>query len=92
MPALTQVAVGASAVGIVSQSTRVSSGILIKPHPTNTGVVYVRCDGTTATTSNGYPLAAGDEPLFIPLAICADAANVSLIASASSQAVGVLYS
>lgn len=91
MAGLTQVAVGASAVGITTDTSKISSGILIKPHPSNTGIVYVRCDGTTATTSNGFPLAAGDDPLFIPLALCTDPTKVSLIASASSQAVGVVY-
>lgn len=91
MAGLTQVSVGVSAVGITTDASKISSGILIKPHPSNTGVVYVRCDGTTATTSNGYPLAAGDDPLFVPLALCADPTKVSLIASVASQAVGVLY-
>lgn len=60
-------------------------GISIKALDANTGLVYVNWL-TTATTSNGWELAKGQE-VFISRAECVDANAVSVIGSAANQAV-----
>jgi hypothetical protein len=75
-------------VALGASTDVIQSGVIVKPHPSNTGVVYVGVGSVTAST--GYPLAAGDEPLFVPAALATLLSNVVAISDTASQAVGIV--
>lgn len=91
-------AVGTGATALVSSSVPLTFGVWVKAGEANTGNVHVGFANTVtasvaAATTDGYQLDAGHE-VFIPVAAfasgSADAANVYIIATASSQAVTFL--
>jgi hypothetical protein len=52
-----------TAVALGSQV--IAGPLMVKALPANTGLVYVGNDGASdVTSSNGYPLAAGDQVIF----------------------------
>ncbi len=49
----------------LASSRQVSSGVMIKALPTNTGLVYVGQVGGDVSSANGMPLSAGDVVVLI---------------------------
>lgn len=59
------------------------SAVVIKAHPSNSGIVYVGLSNAV-TATNGYPLSAGQEMLVSPAEV-ADAGDIFVIGSAANQ-------
>jgi len=51
-------------------SSKVQKGLVVKASPSNTGIIYVGKSDVTAggtAATDGFPLSAGDPPMFIPI-------------------------
>jgi hypothetical protein len=84
-----RVAVGTTGAPITATAFSCTRGVGLKAAPANTGTIYVGppdvTAGTTPTT-DGWPLAAGEE-IFLPLA---DPRTVYAVASAVNQQLHVV--
>jgi hypothetical protein len=76
--------IGGTALRLVAATTPVAVAVLIKALADNSGTVYV--GGSTVTTANGFPLAAGEETEVVRDEI-PDATDIYVIGSAAGQAV-----
>lgn len=71
--------IGTTRAALAGSFTPLNTGITIKAPSGNSGTVYI--GDSTVTTSNGYPLAAGDS-VQVP---ASDLANVYAVASGAGQ-------
>jgi hypothetical protein len=80
--------IDATAEQVTTTSTPVSYGTTLKADAANTDVVYVGYANTvtakTAATTDGYPLAAGEE-YFVPRCKADDVNKIWVIAGAANQ-------
>lgn len=77
--------IGATALQMSTDATRLKRGIVVKALSTNAGIVYVGFS-SSLTTSNGFPLAANES---ITLEVDS-ASRIWVIASTTSQEVRFL--
>lgn len=80
--------IGTSAVALVSAATP-AKAVMLKALPGNAGVVYFKTNGTAAA-GTGFPLSASEVSGWLPVP-GNDLANISVIASTSSQGVAFAY-
>jgi hypothetical protein len=89
MPALSGQTTVPTAGTAVALGTQIIAGpLLVKALASNTGLVYVGNDGShNVTSSNGYPLSAGDQVIFEHVA---QLSNVRVNAAVNNEGVAWL--